>query len=101
MIRIDLERGPYPGIYLIGSGDANSLIILAEQVPIAAYSLESKQYPLIGTARWSESGMMILLDLFGVTRHGCCQISGALFTEAYLGNDHNPVAVVVPPGEET
>lgn len=100
-IRIDLEHGPYPGVYVIESTDANSLLLLAEQVPVAVYSPELKQHPLIGSARWSESGTMILLDLFGTSRYGSCQIPGASFTEAYLGDDHRPVAVVVPPGGAT
>lgn len=98
-IQINLEYGPYPGLYQIDSSDATALLVLREQVPLTVYVPESKHHYLIGSARWSCSGRMLLLDLYGSTRCGTCQIPTAPLIKYYLDEDDRPVDVVVPPEE--
>lgn len=96
-IQIDLEHGPYPGLYQIEPSDADALVIMGEQVPVTVYSPETKIQSLIGSARWSGSGRLLLLDLFGHTRCGSCQIPGVPLVKHYLDEDSSPVDVVVTP----
>jgi hypothetical protein len=96
-IQIDLEFGPYPGVYQIGSSDTHDLLVLAEQVPLTVYSPGTKRQALVGSARWSRSGRMLLLDLYGTSRSGACQIPGVQLVKHYVDRDNRPVDVVVPP----
>lgn len=96
-IQVDLEQGPYPGLYQISSSDAQDLLVLGEQVPLTIYSPETKRQALIGSVRWSGSGRMLLLDLYGSSPCGFCQVPGRQIIKHYVNEDDRPVDVVVPP----
>jgi hypothetical protein len=97
-IEIEIPEGPFAGLFAIKAEDAGLLLVGGSEVPIWQRGAFCSSKPwVVGKARWSESGKMVILGLPASGRYGAVQIIGNAICAHFLRGSRDPVAVLVPP----